>query len=143
MSAQAKDTILINGKKYTLCGSPIFDYWKKNNNKPRLLSFNTGLHRGFYAGWEILNSKLYLINFYGENYIFRQKGGITRVADLTLKDLFPNEEMVFAEWYTGEIKIPFGEQIDYSHSLIGPIFEASTSISIHQGCVINSGIFSI
>src|SRR5688572_22708801 len=123
MSAQAKDTISINGKEYIIYGSPLFDYWKKNNNKPRLMSFNTGLQRGFYAGWEIAANKLYLIRFNGEHYGIRPQGKFIREKDYSLSDLFPKQKRVFADWYTGELQIPIGKQIDYSHSFIGAIYE--------------------
>lgn len=141
MSAQAKDTILINGKKYAFYGSPLFDYWEKNNNKPSLISFNTGLQRGFFAGWEIFGNKLYLISFYGEHYVIQPGNGFTKQTNFSLKDLFPNQEKVFADWFTGELKIPIGKQIDYSYSFTGAVHESNTSILIESGIVTDSGMF--
>lgn len=143
MSAQARDTILINGVRYFFFGSPMFDYWDTNRNKPKLLSFNTGLQRGFFASWEIHETKLYLIDFYGEHYSIRPKRGFVREKNYSLSDLFPDQQRVFADWYSGELQIPIGKQVGYSHSFIGTILETSTTISIQKGIVKDSGSFSL
>ncbi len=107
------------------------------------MSFNTVLQRGFYAGWEIIGNRLFLVSFYGEHYSIRPEGGFVRERDYSLNDLFPGQEKVFADWYTGEFQIPIGKQIDYSYNFIGGIFETSTTLVFKNGIMKEYGLFSL
>lgn len=136
MTAQRTDTIIINEDEHIMYGLPLQQYWEKNNNRPSLFSFNTSLNRGYYAKWLIETNKLYLIDFYGECILPPPR------KEYSLVDLFPSaEDKVFAEWFTGDIEIPMGKQIDYSHSFIGATYEYSSTIKIEKGIVIDSGSF--
>lgn len=136
MTAQRKDTIVINNEEYIMYGVPMHKYWEQENNKPSFFSGNTSLNRGYYAKWLIQKNMLYLIDFYGENF-FKRK-------EYTLNDIFPNaEDKVFAYWFTGDIEIPMGKQIDYSHSFIGATYEYYSTLKIEKGIVIDSGSFLI
>jgi hypothetical protein len=139
MSAQRLDTILIDGKAYTIYCSPLHQYWEKHGNRPQMVSFNTSLNRGYFANWEINDNRLFLVNFFGENQIpFSQR------TIYCLRDIFATETgQVFAEWFSGELPIPVGKEIDYSVSGIGPIYETLTTISLENGLVIDSGVFSL
>ena len=106
MTTQIADTILINDKIYETYHSALEDYWSKRNNKPFFCSFNTGMHRGYCAKWELLNNKLYLIDFYGQEFIFANYC----YREYSLNDIFPDEPKVFANWFTGKAEIPFGDQ---------------------------------
>jgi len=106
MTTQIADTILINGEIYETCHSALEDYWSKRNNKPSFCSFNTGINRGYYARWELLNNKLYLIDFFGQEFIFTNHN----YREYSLQDIFPNKPKVFANWFKGHLEIPFGEQ---------------------------------
>lgn len=105
MTTQITDTILINNQIYETWHSALEDYWSKNNNRPSFASFTTAMQRGYFAEWELMNNKLYLINFYGEEFI-PMNGGY---REYYLNDIFPNESKVFANWFTGKAEIPFGE----------------------------------
>ena len=82
MTTQIADTILINGEIYETCHSALEDYWSKRNNK------------------------LYLIDFFGQEFIFTNHN----YREYSLQDIFPNKPKVFANWFKGHLEIPFGEQ---------------------------------
>jgi len=46
-------------------------------------------------------------------------------------------------WYSGEITIPMGKQVDYFHGGFGAIYEYSTKIIIEKRIVVDSGGFGL
>ncbi len=137
MTAQRTDTIIINGDEHVMYSLPLELYWEKNNNRPSLISFNTGLNRGYYAKWLIEKNKLYLIDFYGEN-------GFPLIKEYSLPDLFPlAKDKIFADWFSGDIRIPMGKQVHYSHSAWGSEYELTTTLLFQNGVIVDSGSFVI
>jgi len=136
MTAQLTDTIIINEVEHIMYGLPLEQYWEKNNNRPSLISLNTGLNRGYYARWLIEKNKLYLIDFYGECVLPPPR------KEYSLIDLFPSaEEKVFAEWFTGDITIPMGKKVNHFHGGWGAAYEYNTTIKFSNGLVIEPGSF--
>ena len=56
---------------------------------------------------------------------------------LSLNSLFQSEEKVFACWYSGTIRAPFGELIEYIHDGYESIFEYELLIDFKEGVVVN------
>lgn len=136
MTAQRTDTIVINEDEHIIYDLPLQQYWEKNNNRPSLFSLNTSLNRSYYAKWLIENNKLYLINFYGECVLPPPR------KEYSLVDLFPTAgEKIFAEWFTGDIIIPMGKQVNYFHGGWGATYEYNTTINFCNGLVIDPGSF--
>jgi hypothetical protein len=136
MTAQRTDTIVINQVEHVMYGLPLEQYWEQNSNMPSLFSMQTSLNRGYYAKWLIEHNKLFLIDFYGECILPQP------TKEYSLTDLFPTtKEKIFAEWFTGEIIIPMGKQVNYFHGGWGAIYEYKTTIKVCNGLVIDSGSF--
>ena len=134
MTAQTTDTIIINDDEYKMYDLPLEQYWEQNNNKPSLCSLTTSLNRGYYAKWLIEGNKLFLVDFYGENFL----------QEYSILDLFPSTpDKIFAEWFTGNITIPLGKEVGYFHGGWGSKFEYSTTIKVCNGVVVDSGAFMI
>ena len=58
--------------------------------------------------------------------------------EITLQDIFPGfSERVFAHLYTGELRIPDGEQMKYEHIGFGSQYERDILIQVRQGVVEN------
>lgn len=92
---------------------------------------STGLYRGYYASWLIEDNQLYLTDFWGENFLIRK--------EYCLSDLFPNEEKVFANWFTGSLTIPMGKEVKYFHGGLGGwTHEYEATIKIENGLVIET-----
>jgi len=47
MTAQRRDTIIINSKEFLIYNHPLESYWELYKNKPELSSFTTNLNRGY------------------------------------------------------------------------------------------------
>ena len=146
MTTQVCDTIQINQDEHVFYEMPLEDYWKQNYNKPSLNSLTTSLtSRGYYSKWLIENSKLFLIDFYGECIIAKTENPLTLGRkEYSLADIFPNEpSKVFAAWFTGELKIQLGDMIEYHHGGVGGTYAYNTTIVIQNGVVVNPGSFAL
>jgi hypothetical protein len=130
MTAQRCDTIFIDGTEHKLYSLPLNQYWEKHQKTIYPLGSNTALTRGYYATWLLEDDKLYLIDFWGENFMSRE--------EYSLADLFPGQDKIFAEWFTGELTVPVGNEIKYFHAGNGSIHEYEAKIKIQNGILIET-----
>lgn len=72
--------------------------------------------RGYVGYWEVANNRFYLRKVVG-----RVKGRF--------------RPPLFAEWYSGVIRIPQGEMLEYIHSEYASIYEADLFLEIKKGIV--------
>ncbi|MCX6328326.1 MAG: hypothetical protein NTZ85_02270 [Bacteroidia bacterium] len=128
MTAQAPDYIFINGIKYSLFTNPLGQYWSKKNPMPPIGLPSTDCWRGYLATWEIIDNCLYLVAV-----IFHSPGG-----DKDLDYLFPNSiSKIKATWYTGELKIPLGDCLQYVHGGYESTYDSDWFISIKNGNIVS------
>lgn len=50
--------------------------------------------------------------------------------------LFPNDEFVFAEWFTGEIRIGIGDMISYVHGGYASVYQGNMFLVFKDGVLI-------
>lgn len=127
MTAQIGESILYNGDEYLMASEP-FNQYLQTRNDVEFVSNSSACWRGYYGDWIILDDKLYLkglkafIKGYGEvglNYFFRQK------------------QSVFANWFSGEIRIPQGEMLDYIHLGYATLYEKDLFLVFKNGILIS------
>jgi hypothetical protein len=90
---------------------------------------STSCWRGYIGTWEIVEDKLYLIEL---------KGYPGNNKRFTMNSLFPNQERVYAEWYSGEIKIPQGKMLHYEHMGYMSLFEKDLFLEFNKGMLVGS-----
>lgn len=132
MSQPQSDTINLNNKRYSLYSYPLEQYWQLHNNKPPLFSTTSGNNRGYTAEWLIENNKLYLIKFWGETLF------APGYKEYSLQDIFPNQQKVYTEWYTGCLSVGIGQRVE---SL--PIEQYEIKADICSGIVTNIAMFDM
>jgi hypothetical protein len=55
---------------------------------------------------------------------------------ISLKTLFPGDHSrIFAEWYSGELRVPLGGLIQYQHYGFGSVYQRDLFISIEKGAI--------
>jgi hypothetical protein len=91
---QESESIVINDKSYSLETFPLSQYFEKYG-EIILEPFSSQLTRGYKGEWEIKNDKLYL------NKI--------KTANTAPLGIFKSDQPIFADWYSGQIKIGIGE----------------------------------
>lgn len=133
-TAQAPDVILIDGKEYSLNTNPLDRYLAKLGDKaPRFEAPHTALWRGYVATWELAQGKLYLRKIEGHRGrgTDAESGRALNVDGM--KELFPDKSDIVADWYTGTLIIPDGEQVEYVHMGYGSTYAKYIVVSIKDG----------
>jgi len=132
MTAQAMETIIIDGKKYSMATEPLADYIANLKNKPALFPPSSGCWRGYYGTWEIKDNILYLVDLecYTANMAER------KYWKVGMDFIFPNQRGVFADWFSGEIRIPQGDMLNYVHGGYLSMFERDLFLEFKNGNLI-------
>ena len=96
MTLQIKEKLTYNGKEYELHTEPLKSYlYEHPIKRPSCThSFCTACLRGYVGHWAIEDDKLYLVeldSFNGEP-----------IRNI-MNDLFPGQQKVLAEWFSGTI----------------------------------------
>lgn len=132
MTAQIPEKLRYQGKDMPMCTEPLNAYFINSGVEPPFGVDCTALWRGYVGHWEISNNRLQLIGLQG-----KLKNG----KSATLTSIFPDcHNAVFAEWYSGTIRLPQGKQIKYVHMGFGSTFERDLFLDIKSGLVVNTHI---
>jgi len=132
MTTQSMEKLIFNGKEIHMASEPLASYLSNLKEKPKLFPPSSGCWRGYYGKWEINDDRLYLIDL--ECYTANMEERTYRKVGLDF--IFPNEERVFAEWFTGEIRIPQGEMLNYVHGGFDSIYELDLFLELRNGHLI-------
>jgi hypothetical protein len=129
MTAQACDKILIEGRENRLYCEPLELYWNDYNPKPDFVPPHTACWRGYIAFWTVEATKLHLTGIDTEN------------ESLKIEKVFPGKEApIFADWFTGELRIPQGEMLQYVHMFYQSRFESDLFLLVDNGIVLNEWV---
>ncbi len=129
MTAQAREILIYKGKRYGMATEPLEPYIETNNIQFNPESICSACWRGYIGTWSIEDGRLYLINI---NIITDDNG-----KKVGLEYLFPNQKKVFADWFTGILRIPYGELIEYIHSGYDSLYEKELFLKISKGVLVN------
>lgn len=132
MTAQLGEILLYKEEYFRIATEPLNQYLK-NRTDISFISYSTACWRGYFGSWEIIDDKLYLIELNANI-----KGNIA----IELSYLFPDENKVFANWFSGEIKVPQGEMLEYVHAGYGAIFEKDLILVVENGVLINEYVIN-
>ena len=83
--------------------------------------FSTDCWRGYQGTWEIKDGRFYLVGLAGR---------------LELQ----GDKSIFADWFTGILRVTRGEMLHYVHMGFGSIFEEELHIKIEKGIVKKTAI---
>lgn len=133
MTAQAREIIYIDGKEEQMAEEPLNLYLE--NKSSNFVFPNTACWRGYYGKWLLENDKLFLIDLQG--YIENDAKGIETV---NLQYLFPDQTKVFANWYSGIIKVEMGSLIEYVHMGYESVYEKNRFLVFEDGIKVDEYI---
>lgn len=118
MTAQAHEILIYEGKETSIAFCPPFP--EQHHRIVKVPFFRmTSCWRGYVGIWEIKNGRFYLANF---------RFGYKLIGD----------EPIFADWFTGILRIPEGEELVYVHMGFGTVFERELHVHIKNGIVIKT-----
>ena len=129
MTIQAGDILSYQGKKTTIATEPLKIYLETRSDVSFIYK-TTALVRGYIGTWEIKNKKLFLVSLLGF---------IENKEQVDLNYLFPNETEVFANWYSGEIRIPEGELLKINVGYAS-VFEKDRFLIFRKGVLISERV---
>ena len=128
-TAQMPDLLIYQNETVGIFSNPLESYFNDTHPRPNaLFEFScTGNWRGYLATWEIKDGFLYLTKLV--------KGSCSQDApEIPLSTLFPNQTPpIKATWFSGELIIPQGEQLQYVHMGYGSIYEKELHLTIQAG----------
>lgn len=129
MCGQRAESILYNDEYYAMATLPLASYLKSLKEPFNFESPDTGLQRGYEGSWEIRDNLLLLVEL--DVYV----SGYRKVD---IQSLFPGEETVFANWYTGKIRLPLGKRIFDSYDVFSSICVYDLLLEIENGHLIGT-----
>ena len=105
MTVQIAEKLTYNEQKYKLHTEPLEPYLDEHliERLGRTLIERTDCWRGYVGHWAIEDDKLYLVELDSFEIPHRN----------ALDDLFPNQEKVFAEWFSGIIRTTLDDMYMY------------------------------
>jgi len=130
MTVQVPETLLYQGEESGMSDAPLSDYFAMGGFEPRFAPSTSMLWRGYIGRWEIIDARLYLIGLEGT----LEDGTAASVA--TIFPDFPDR--VFAHWYSGTIRVPRGEFLEYRFDY--GVFERDLLLDVERGVVVATRI---
>lgn len=126
MSLQFTEILVLRGEKLPLCSLPLEQYSGSRDSRYGLRG-NTALERGYTGQWEICDNMLYLVGINGQ---FDDR------SSFSVRHVFPDSEgAVFAEWFTGTLRIPMGKRLKRGLSGFDTVYESDRFIAVNNGKV--------
>ena len=107
MTAQAREILFINNERHSMFGEPLELYLEARKEKVKFDNKTTGCWRGYIGTWKLENDRLYLIDLVGTKF----DSELNTHKEVGMEYLFPNQEVVFANWFSGYLEIPEGETL--------------------------------
>lgn len=131
MTAQIHETLIYEGEETSMAfcpplpeGNPRLkeltdEELEKSRPSPGILS--TACWRQYVGTWEIRDGRLYLVKIEGRYALSRS-------------------EPLLADWFTGTLRIPRGEMLEYVHMGYGSVFEEELHLKIKHGIVVKTRV---
>ena len=129
MTAQLKEILLYKGDKVGMATEPLSPYLK-NRKDIKFSLRSTACLRGYFGTWELRDKKLFIIALKACTDKYRN-------YEVNLNYLFPGENEVFADWFTGDIIVPHGKLLQYVHMGYQSIYEKEFILSFNNGILIS------
>ena len=134
MTTQTGEILTYNGEKTTIATEPLKPYLE-NRSDISFIFKSTALVRGYIGTWKIKNKKLYLVSLLGF---------IEDNEKVDLNYLFPNKKEVFANWFSGQIRIPEGNLLRKIRIGYASVFERDKILKFNKGiCISDDTIYNV
>lgn len=128
MTAQIAERLVYQKEEFAMRAEPLSDYFAKGGTKPKFRLSCSGLWRGYIGRWEIVDDRLYMTDL---------NGTLEDGTKATMATIFPGfPDHVFAQWYSGRIRIPQGEILVHGHMGYGSIYERDFLLDVERGALL-------
>jgi hypothetical protein len=134
MTIQISEILIYNGEEYQLKSVPLEPYLEKHNII--LGATNSDCWRGYIGHWLIEDGYLYLTNLSANLAI--NNNSRWRSEKVGMDYLFPGKNKVLAEWFSGELHIPYGKMIPSTVWFYDYFYEKELVFDFVNGKCVNS-----
>ena len=128
MTLQAADILTYKNENHFVYGEPLEGYLKTVRLPHPLVAPSSACWRGYTAQWAIDNKKLFLIKW---------EGYILDCQEVDIKYLFPEQEVVLADWFSGAIHVALGDVACMIHNGHVPVFEGRMILQFEKGILMS------
>lgn len=128
MTAQIREIIYYKGEKTVMATEPLSSYLQSRKG----ICFNarsSACWRGYLGIWKIKDKRLFLVKLKG--YIDKD------YKEVELEYIFSGKKEVFADWFSGKIRISQGELLQYVHMGYSSVFEKDLFLKFKDGVLID------
>ena len=129
MTAQKREILFFEDEFHSMVTEPLEPYLASLKVPVKFEAPTTNCWRGYQGTWKIENDRLFLTKL--DAYVFGY-----RKVDINY--LFPGEPVVFANWFTGEIKLQEGELLYYVHQGFESIYSFDLFLELENGKLLNT-----
>lgn len=135
-TAQFGDYMIVNGKSQEIFSNPLEPYLREHKTP---MFQNAGgcsaCWRGYQATWDIFDEYLHIIGLKACTCSPNDK-------PILLKKIFPKMQgdKIKATWFSGEIRIPLGKELEYVHMGYGSIYERDLFLKFEKGKLIEKRV---
>ena len=130
MTAQTPEKLTYNGEQYAMCTEPLGEFVAMGGKLPEFVWPHTACWRGYIGEWEITEDRLYLVGL---------EGALTDGTKANIESVFPGySDRVFAHWYSGTIRLPQGELLDYVHGGYLSTYERDLLLTFEKGVLVGT-----
>ena len=136
MTAQHREELVYNDQVYYLATEPLKPYLDKN--KIKFKPNCSACWRGYIGKWIVENNKLYIVSLDANcsDDDSDEIWWLDNIYTVDLNYLFPNQNKVFAEWFSGEIRMPYGDLLKTSFIGYDAIYEKELILEFENGHLI-------
>ena len=131
MTTQIKEILIYNNKELQMSTEPLDTYLEEAKLPHKLVAIYSSCWRGYTSKWAIDNKKLFLIEWQGYILDYQEVG---------IDYLFPGEEIVFAKWFTGPIKIGMGDLVRYKNGGYSTVHQGQMFLEFENGILVDETI---
>ncbi len=130
-TAQFGDRLIYKGQTYEIFTNPLESFFNNEHPRPEnLFKYScTACWRGYIATWKIEEGRLWLVKAI-------EGSCDINAAEIDLSGVFGKKLPVEATWYSGVLRVPQGELLDYVHMGYESVYEKELLITIQKGKVI-------
>ena len=128
MTAQIPEALWYEGMEHALCSEPLEDYFQQIDKLPPFEEMHTACWRRYVGEWEVRDDRLYLIGI---------EAHLENGDEASLASIFPEfPERVFAHWFTGTIRLPQGDMLEYVHMGYHSTYERDLLLTFENGILV-------
>lgn len=132
MTAQIPERLRYRGRTYDMCTEPLRAWLRFGGRAPAFQAVHTACWRGYQGRWLVADDRLYLTHI---------DAHLEDGTPVTLAMLFPGHpKRVFAHWYTGEVRCPVGECVEYVHAGYASRYERDLILAFEGGELVGERI---